>query len=64
MCRDQLIGSVSERSLRLLRGVLDGASQADLAEAEGISASAVSQRMRKDGLAVVVAADQLLRGVA
>jgi hypothetical protein len=64
MCRDQMIGSVSERSLRLLRGVLDGASQADLAEAEGISASAVSQRMRKDGLAVVVAADELLRGVA
>jgi hypothetical protein len=63
MCRDQMIGSVSERSLRLLRGVLEGTSQADLAEAEGISASAVSQRMRKDGLAVVVAADDLLRSV-
>lgn len=64
MCRDQMIGSVSDRSLRLLRGLLDGTSQADLATAEGISASAVSQRMRKDGLAVVVAADELLRGVA
>ena len=64
MCRDQMIGSVSERSLRLLRGTLDGTTQAELAEAEGISASAVSQRMRNDGLAVIVAADELLRGVA
>jgi hypothetical protein len=63
ICRDQMIGSVSERSLRLLRGVLDGDSQAELAEAEGISASAVSQRVRNDGLAMVVAADELLRGV-
>jgi hypothetical protein len=63
MCRDQMIGSVSPRSLRLLRGVVDGSSQAELAAAEHISASAVSQRMRNDGLAVIVAADELLRGV-
>ena len=63
MCRDQMIGSVSERSLRLLRGILDGSSQAELAAAEGVSASAVSQRMRHDGLAVIVAADELLMGV-
>ena len=63
MCRDQMVGSVSERSLRLLQGTLSGRSQAELAEDEGISASAVSQRMRNDGLAVVVAADELLRSV-
>lgn len=63
VCQDQMVGSASERSLRLLVGVLDGHSQADLAEQEGISASAVSQRMRKDGLAAIVAADELLRGV-
>jgi hypothetical protein len=63
ICRDQLIGSVSQRSLRLLRGILDGTSQAALAEAEGISASAVSQRMRNDGLTVIVASDELLSGV-
>jgi hypothetical protein len=63
MCRDQMVGSVSERSLRLLRGTLAGRTQAQLAEDEGISASAVSQRMRNDGLAVVVAADELLRKV-
>jgi hypothetical protein len=64
MCRDQMIGSVSQRSLRLLRGTVDGRSQAELADDEGISPSAVSQRMRNDGLAVIVAADGLLRGVA
>lgn len=63
LCRDQMIGSVSPRSQRLLRGVVDGISQAELAAAERISASAVSQRMRNDGLAVILAADELLRGV-
>jgi len=63
MCRDQMVGSVSERSLRLLRGTLAGRSQAELAEDEAISASAVSQRVRHDGLAVIVAADELLRRV-
>jgi hypothetical protein len=58
-----MIGSVSERSVRLLRGVLAGRSQSDLASAEGVSASAVSQRIRHDGLAVIVAADDMLRSV-
>jgi hypothetical protein len=61
ICRDQMVGSVSERSLRLLRGTLAGRTQAELAEEEGISPSAVSQRVRNDGLAVIVAADELLR---
>jgi hypothetical protein len=60
MCRDQMIGSVSERSLLLLRGTLAGRTQAELAVDQGISASAVSQRVRNDGLAVIVAADELL----
>ena len=63
LCRDHMIGSVSERSLRLLRGILDGRTQAELAEVEGISPSAVSQRVRHDGLAVVVAADEMIRRV-
>ncbi|MCW2849917.1 MAG: hypothetical protein JWR90_3891 [Marmoricola sp.] len=64
MCRDQMVGSLSERSLRLLRGTLDGRSQIELAADEEISASAVSQRVRNDGLAVIVAADELLREVS
>ena len=67
LCRDHVVGSVAGKSegraLRLLRGTIDGRSQAELAEQEGISASAVSQRIRNDGLAVVLAADELMRGV-
>ncbi len=63
MCRDQMVGSVSQRSLRLLRGTLAGRTQAELAEDEGISASAVSQRVRHDGLAVIAATDELMRTV-
>jgi hypothetical protein len=63
MCRDQMIGSVSERSVRLLRGTLAGRTQAELAADEEISASAVSQRVRHDGLAVIAATDELLRRV-
>lgn len=59
MCRDQMVGSVSERSLRLLRGTIEGRTQAELARDEGISASAVSQRVRHDGLTVIIAADEL-----
>lgn len=64
LCQDQVVGSLSPRSLRLLGGLLRGTAQADLAAAEGISASAVSQRVRHDGLAVVVAADELVRRVS
>ncbi|ROR90384.1 hypothetical protein EDD33_1224 [Nocardioides aurantiacus] len=63
LCQDEVVGSASPRSLRLLGGLLQGRPQADLAAAEGVSASAVSQRVRHDGLAVVVAADALLRRV-
>jgi hypothetical protein len=64
LLRDHLLGGLSERSMRLLAGLLDGASQSDLAAAEGISGSAVSQRVRGDGLAAIIAASELLGGVA
>lgn len=63
VCRDQLIGSASPRSVRLLRGALAGRPMKALAEAEGVSPSAVSQRFRNDGLAAVLEAEELLRGV-
>jgi hypothetical protein len=60
MLRDQLLGGLSERSLSVLRGLLEGRTQREIAEAEGVSASAVSQRVRSDGLAVIVAAEEML----
>ena len=65
LCRDHLVGSLSQRSLRLLRGLMDpDTTQSELATLEGISASAVSQRVRADGIGAVLAAEDLLRGLA
>jgi len=64
MCRDQLLGSLDERSGRLLRGLLSGKTKKELATVEGISASAVSQRSVRDGLDVLVLASSELRRVA
>lgn len=62
VCRDHLVGSTSDRSLRLLRGLMEPhTTQAELAEREGVSASAVSQRVRADGLGAVLAAHAHLR---
>lgn len=64
VCRDHLVGSLSERSVRLLRGLMEPhTTQGELAALEGISPSAVSQRVRKDGIAAVLAAQEMLRGL-
>jgi hypothetical protein len=65
LCRDHLVGSLSDRSVRLLRGLMDPhTTQNELATLEGISASAVSQRVRADGIGAVLAAEELLRALA
>ncbi|MCW2835734.1 MAG: hypothetical protein JWN68_3687 [Nocardioides sp.] len=63
LLRDERVTSLSERSLSVLRGLLSGQSQRDLAEVLGISPSAVSQRVRADGLGALVAAHELMGGL-
>jgi hypothetical protein len=58
--RDERVSGLSDRSMSVLRGLLSHETQRDLAEALGISASAVSQRVRADGLAAIVAAHELM----
>ena len=58
--RDERVSGLSERSLSVLRGLLSGQTQRDIAESLGISASAVSQRVRADGLAALVTAHELV----
>lgn len=60
MCRDHMLGSLDERSTRILRGLVHDRSKRELAAAEGISASAVSQRAARDGLDLIVAASRSL----
>jgi hypothetical protein len=61
MCRDHLLGSLDGRSLRILAGLRDGRTKKELAVAEGISASAVSQRTGRAGLDLIVVASDELR---
>ncbi len=63
-CRDHLVSLCDDRSRRILGGLMQGASQLELAEAEGVSAQAVSQRVARDGLALVVAASAELAELA
>jgi hypothetical protein len=63
LCRDHLIGSLDERSIRILKGLLNNHTKKDIAAAEGISASAVSQRAGRDGLDLIVQASEYLRSV-
>lgn len=62
MTTDQLIAGLSERSVRLLHGLLDPhITQAELATVEGISASAVSQRIRVDGIGLLLESHTLMK---
>lgn len=64
LLRDELVTGLSDRSVSVLRGLLAGTTQRDLAEELGISPSAVSQRVRADGLGTILAAHELLGGLA
>jgi len=63
MARDQIVSGLSERSMSVLDGLLRGRQQQEIADELGISPSAVSQRIRADGIGVVLATDELVRGL-
>ena len=63
IARDTLLAAAAPRSWGVLRGLLNGMTQQEIARLEGVSASAVSQRVRRDGLAALVAVDELLGSV-
>jgi hypothetical protein len=63
-CRDALVSQMKPRSRRLLLGLLLDKSQGELAEAEGISQSAVSQNLTASGAwAIEMAEAELLRNL-
>lgn len=63
-CRDALVAAGDARDARLTLALLDGASVAACAQREGISPSAVSQRLRAGPYAVVAAVSALTAGTA
>ena len=60
MSRDLVVSGLSERSMSVLDGLMRGRRQQEIADELGISASAVSQRIRAEGIGVLLAADELL----
>src|SRR3546814_5326864 len=54
LARDQLVGAMSERTRRLVYGRCLGRTQRALAEAEGITQSAVSQALAVAGAGAIV----------
>jgi hypothetical protein len=63
ICRDHLLGSLDDRSTRIVKALLRNHTKKDIATAEGISPSAVSQRAGRDGLDLIVVASEYLRSV-
>ncbi len=62
LARDELVGRLDRRSLSVLRGVMSARTQRELAEEAGVSASAISQRIRRDGIGVIVSMSEWLEG--
>ena len=60
---DSALARLSGRSLSVLRDLMAGLSQREIAERLGVSPSAVSQRVRSDGLAALVAADETMGAI-
>jgi hypothetical protein len=60
-CLDYMVGSLSDTSLTILEGLMNGRSQQDIAQELGVSASAVSQRVHRDGIGVILEAVRGLR---
>jgi len=60
MSRDLVVTGLSERSMSVLDGLMRGRRQQEIADDLGISPSAVSQRIRAEGIGVLLAADELL----
>ena len=61
LARDHVVGSMTERSRRLVFGSMLGSSQGELADAEGITQSAVSQSLRRSGGASLIASIEQLK---
>lgn len=60
MTRDHIVSGFDARQRRLVLGVIEGSTQRELAEAEGVSASAVSQSLRRSGARAVLDGLRLL----
>ncbi len=62
LCRDQMVDRLSVSSRTLLRHTLLGHTQEEMAQAEGITQSAVSQRLASSGVHAIKEAHDVMTG--
>lgn len=62
LTRDAIVTAFDDRKRRIALGLIEGRTQRELAEREGISASAVSQLVRGSGMAALLASVRVLTG--
>jgi len=60
MCRDEIVSGMNDRSRRLALGLLKGRTQVELATMEGISQSAVSQNLQRNGSFALLGTTEVL----
>lgn len=58
--RDIILGGLDQRSLRILRGLVDERNQREIAAEEEVSPTAISRRVHRDGLDLLVDLDRRL----
>lgn len=61
ICRDEIMDGFDERDARIMVGLLEGQTQAELAESEGVTQSAVAQRITKNGTHALLRSHRLLK---
>jgi hypothetical protein len=62
LARDHVLAQMDARARRLLLGLIQGRTQVELAEREGVGQSAVSRNLRRNGAYAVLAGMQLMEG--
>jgi hypothetical protein len=54
LCRDEIVSDLDARQRRIVLGLAEGRTLAEIADLEGVSPSAISQRVRRGGIAALV----------
>lgn len=63
LCRDQVLAGLDGRDIRIVTALMRGRSQTEIAADEGVSVSAVSQRISRKGIGVLLRANELLHSL-
>ncbi len=64
LCRDELISRLDGRGKRILLGTIEGKTQTEIARQEGITQSAVSQSMARNGAYAILTSSELVERMA